>query len=103
METLVQCGEREMSEETGLDLSLGDYRFIDSYSRISTDDFFPIEDKHYVTLFLRAQYLRGIPRNLEPERCEGWDWYKWKDIPKIENFFGPIGNLIKQGYDPFKL
>jgi len=37
-----------------------------------TNDFFPNEDKHYITLFMIAKYKTGEPINTEPEKCEGY-------------------------------
>ncbi|MDP1728571.1 MAG: NUDIX hydrolase [archaeon] len=98
-ETFWNCATRELEEEigfvSGLNYHLSDYNPI-----TITNDFFQKEQKHYVTLYLRADYLKGIAKNKEPEKCEGWAWYDWKKLPEL-NLFIPIRNLIKQGYNPF--
>lgn len=95
LETLENCARREVREETGFDIEL-----IDKYPVATTNDFFENDNKHYITLYLRANYLRGEARVMEPDRCEEWKWYPWKIFPI--NLMTPIENLIKQDYDPFK-
>ncbi len=94
-EEIKDCARREVMEETGLDIEL-----IDKYSIATTNDFFRKENKHYITIFLRGQYLGGQPVNKEPNRCDGWEWYNWNNLPTP--LFLPIQNLLKQGYNPFK-
>jgi len=101
METLEECAEREMFEETELSRACANYSFIDEHACAATNDFFPEKKKHYITLFLRAKYNGGTPINAEPEKCEGWQWHQWEKLPGI-NLFTPVKNLIKQGYNPFK-
>lgn len=100
METLQQCAEREMFEETELSRACANYTFIDEDSCTSTNDFFDKEQKHYVTLYLRAVHMCGEPRVAEPDKCEEWQWYKWEKLPHI-NLFTPVKNLIRRGYNPF--
>ena len=93
-ESFGKCVLREVKEETGLDV-----RLIDEFPIATTNDFFE-EEKHYVTLYLRAAYLQGEPRVIEPDKCERWGWYSWNNFPKP--LFLPVLNLLKQGYNPFK-
>ena len=90
-ESVEDCARRETEEETGLRLKLikpGPY----------TNDLMPSEGRHYVTVFVRASTEPGEPRVLEPEKCEGWAWFKWSALP--ENLFLPLKNLLKQGFAP---
>jgi 8-oxo-dGTP diphosphatase len=100
-ETLCKCGARELEEETGL-IENENYRFMDKNSIRTTNDVFHDENKHYITLFLRARYFNGEPKNMEPEKCEGWRWYNWNQVKEFDNLFLPIRNLIAQNYDPFE-
>lgn len=98
-EEIFGCAERELKEETGL-IILKDYNLIDYYASAATNDFFNTENKHYITLFVRANYKSGKIEQMEPDKCEKWDWFEWNNLPRP--LFTPVINLIKQGYNPFK-
>ncbi len=91
-ETIEDCARREILEETGL--TVGEIKQL-----AFTNDIFPAEGKHYVTLFLITNYLGGELKNLEPEKLERWDWFNWKQMPAP--LFTPITNLLKQNLNPF--
>jgi len=97
-EELYECAYRELREETGL--TLEDYNLVDYHTSAATNDFFRKENKHYITLFLRAEYKSGEIKVMEPDKCEEWKWFQWKKFP--DELFLPVRNLIKQGYNPFK-
>ena len=99
MESLRDCAERELREETGLNLS--SYRFEDVDACAVTNDFFKNENKHYITLYLRAEHIYDEPKIMEPKKCAEWKWYSWEKLPEL-NLFTPVRNLIKQGYNPFR-
>lgn len=85
------CARREVLEETGIairDLRRGPF----------TNDIFADEKKHYVTLFVIADYDSGQVKVLEPTKCEAWGWFGWDEFP--EPLFLPIQNL-RENYCPF--
>jgi len=90
---------REIEEETGLDKM--NLRFIDFNPYVVTNDYFKDEGKHYVTLFMRLAYCSGEIFNMQPEKCDGWEWFEWDKLPS--DLFLPVKNLIGQSYDPFRL
>jgi 8-oxo-dGTP diphosphatase len=92
-ETIEACARREVREETGLSLGglrLGPY----------TNDLFAADGRHYVTLFVIAEYVGGTPQPLEPTKCARWEWFAWHKLP--EPLFLPITNLLRLGFSPLE-
>jgi 8-oxo-dGTP diphosphatase len=92
-ESIEECAARETMEEAGV--SIRNIR-----KAAFTNDLFVKEKKHYVTLFVLADFASGEPKVMEPDKCEKWGWFSWENLPKP--LFLPIANLLKQGFDPFK-
>lgn len=83
-ETLDSCVRRELAEETGvvpLSQKQGPW----------TNDI--MGNKHYVTLWVLVHQFQGTPQLLEPDKCEGWQWFAWDALP--EPLFLTVENLIK--------
>lgn len=89
-ESFEDCAVREVLEETGIILKPKNVRFL-----TATNDFVDEDRKHYVTIFMgyslpvpteeengaRLEPQIGFePRNMEPEKCEGWEWVQWEDL-----------------------
>lgn len=85
-----------MKEETGLDIEKIEFLKV-------TNNLFLEQPRpaHYVVVFVRAVLAdpNQTPQNLEPEKCEGWDWYEWQNLP--HPLFGPIKNMVVDGFNPF--
>ncbi len=96
-ETFKKCALRELEEEAGLK---PENIKLTPLPVAVTNDYFRVDDKHYITVFMKADYLNGKPRNCEPDRCERLGWFEWDNLPAP--LFLPFENLIKQGYNPFK-
>lgn len=91
-EEIEDCASREVREETSIkikNIRMGAF----------TNDIFKKERKHYVTLFVIADYSSGKVKVMEPEKCERWEWFRWDGLP--QPLFMPIQNLLKQKFDPF--
>ena len=89
-EPIEDCAKRELFEETGLtirNIRSGPY----------TNDIFNTEQKHYITLFVIADYDSGVLTVKEPKKCEKWEWFNWSQLPEPK--FLPIQNLIKQKFN----
>lgn len=95
-ETFEECAIRELEEEIGF--KPDNIRLISPYPVAVTNDFFKEENKHYITLFMKANYISGKPVNREPEKCESLDWFGWNSLLKMSLFL-PVRNLIKQRYN----
>jgi len=90
-ETLEACALRELREETGLlasSVELGPY----------SNDVFHEAERHFLTVFVVARGLSGTPRNLEPDKCEGWAWFEWESLPTP--LFKPVQTLLSIGWRP---
>ncbi|XP_031477498.1 nudix hydrolase 1 [Nymphaea colorata] len=96
-ESWEECAAREVKEETGLDIHR--VEFLKVTNNVLRDE---VRPAHYVTILMRAVLVdeaQSTPQNLEPEKCEGWDWYKWSDLPKP--LFGPLALQVQSGFSPF--
>jgi 8-oxo-dGTP diphosphatase len=93
METIEACARRETSEEVGVQVS-------NIQKPVFTEDFFQLENMHYITMLVTTQWKSGEVQLLEPEKCEQWDWFSWDNLPSP--LFLPMQNSINQGYNPFK-
>ncbi|KAL6953896.1 Nudix (Nucleoside diphosphate linked moiety X)-type motif 1 [Sarracenia purpurea var. burkii] len=96
-ESFEECAAREMKEETGLDLEKIEFLTV-------TNHFFSEGAKppvHLVCIYVRAVLAdpHQVPQNLEPEKCGGWGWYDWNNLPKP--LFGPLETMAMAGFDPF--
>jgi len=91
-ESWEDCARRETMEETGL--SIKNVRFV-----TATNDIFPLEGKHYITLFMVADIDSGEAKIMEPEKCEAWEWFEWNDPP--QPLFIATENFYKSGHNPF--
>lgn len=91
-ETPVDCAIRETHEETGITIKNivpGPY---------TNDIFEGSPSKHYITLYMVADYKGGTPKVLEPDKCLEWGWYSWNDLPTP--LFLPIKHLVESGFKP---
>lgn len=91
-ESFAKCVKREVMEEVGIKIKNIKFQTL-------TNDMRPKTKTHYVTLFFTSDYDSGKVKNMEPEKCEGWEWVKWKNLPRP--LFFPIENLLAQNFNPF--
>ncbi len=88
-ESLADCARRETLEEAGVIIS--EPTFI-----ACTNDIF--EDEHFITIYMRAEWVSGNPKVLEPEKMAEWGWFEWSSLPRP--LFMPFENLLKTGFNP---
>ncbi len=86
-ETWEECVVRETSEEVGL--TIKNIRFL-----AATNDVFVTEAKHYITIFMLADWAGGTAQILEPDRCKEIAWFTYETMPK--HVFLPLVNLKRQ-------
>lgn len=83
------CCIREVLEETGIDISNCFIDFLDV-----TNDLFPEEGLHYITLFYYVEISEDVqPKLMEPEKCEFWGWFYRDKAPKP--LFKPLETFLK--------
>ncbi len=87
-ESIADCAAREVFEETALHIKNVQHAAF-------TNDVFVEEQKHYVTLFVTAEYDCGNLDVKEPHKCERWAWFRWDELPSP--LFLPLEHLITQG------
>ncbi|PWA86044.1 NUDIX hydrolase domain-like protein (chloroplast) [Artemisia annua] len=92
-ESFEECAAREVKEETGLDIK--DIELLTATNNLLSDSV------HMVAIYMRAHLLdpNQTPQNIEPEKCEGWEWYDLKNFP--EPMFGPLREMLLGGFNPF--
>ena len=41
----------------------------------------------------------GEPENTEPEKCHGWEWQPWNELPAP--LFWPLADAVAMSFNPF--
>ena len=90
-ESFEECAMREVLEETGLEVS--SLEFV-----TCTNDVFPVEKKHYITVYMKAIAKNTDAQILEPDKMVDWQWFDWDNLPTP--LFLPIHNLLKTNFRP---
>ncbi|TSC62841.1 MAG: 7,8-dihydro-8-oxoguanine triphosphatase [Parcubacteria group bacterium Athens0416_74] len=90
-ESWEECAAREALEETGVEIQ--NIRFM-----TATNDIYPEEHTHYVTLHMRADWKSGEGENREPDKAQKVEWRDWDNLP--EPLMVACSNFKKNGYNP---
>jgi 8-oxo-dGTP diphosphatase len=102
-ESWEDCAIREVQEEMGIAIHHVQWGHV-------TNDIMMIEPnakKHYVTIFMMAECVDedARPRNMEPEKCEGWESFSWSQLllaiqeygsSSHPQLFGPLQKLVEE-------
>lgn len=95
-ESWEECARREVLEECNLQLEAPIFGHV-------TNDPMPDQKKHYVTIFMlatcKATDPLQIPKNMEPDKCLGWNSYSWDELERCQqqgDLFGPLDMLVQQ-------
>lgn len=73
-ESWEQCAEREIMEETGM-------RIANLRLFAVTNDLFQEEAKHYVTIWMRSDWVANEPVVTEPDKYINLEWRTFDDLP----------------------
>ena len=82
---------REVKEECGLDIFPGRY--------VWTEEAF--DPEHHVILYYYAilDNKSKEPKNIEPQKCEGWHWFPIDDPPfPLWHYLGELIKLLNKRY-----
>jgi len=93
LERADECICRELKEELDLNIKPSQIELI-----AITDDLQQKENIHYVHITFRINIGNQEPKNLETDKCSGFDWFSLDKLPK--SIFGPhqkILNTINSG------
>jgi len=93
-ESITRCAQREVMEETGLKINaLRHLGFIDKP--------FLVGQRQYITLLVSSDYESGEVQTREPDKCESWSWFDYRQLPSP--LFEPITIFLSQqsGSPPF--
>lgn len=89
------CAQREVQEETNLDLPLNDIRLLTATNNIMWE-----ERKHYVTVFMWCEIEPESIHNvkvMEPHKLQGdWEWLTAEELSSKTPLFSPLRRFIGQ-------
>jgi 8-oxo-dGTP diphosphatase len=86
-ETWEECAKREVMEETGMQVT--NVRFMSA-----TNDIFTDKGKHYVSIWVEADWLEGEPAITEPDKCKAQQWHDFTTLPSP--LFEPCWQNLRQ-------
>lgn len=72
-ESFEECGIRETQEEAGIKIKNIKFLCLANYSRH--------DNRQDILVGLIADWESGEHKIMEPEKCEGWDWYDLDNLP----------------------
>jgi 8-oxo-dGTP diphosphatase len=84
-ETFEHRGRQEVKEETGVEIR-------DITFRVITNDVFEVEHKHFITVWMEAQYVSGEAKVTAPYEESEVGWFTWNTLP--QPLFLPLQHLL---------
>lgn len=96
-ETWEECVMRELFEECGEDILVTIQPHGAQKALFVTNDIMPQYGKHYITIFMLAKWITGEPVNMEPNKCEGWEWITYDQLAALAQH-GECANWIPMDY-----
>ncbi len=89
MESFEDCAIRETKEECGVEIKNIRLLYVTNIRKYAP--------KHYVHIGLIADWASGEPQTLEPEKCDGWEWFDIDNLPT-----GPTFEFCNRAFDAYK-
>lgn len=86
-ESWEETAKREAVEETGL--TVDNVRFV-----ALTNDLFPSDDKHYITIWVKCDWISGEPTITEPDKWVDQEWRTFQTLPSP--LFEPCWKNLRQ-------
>ncbi|MCB9806109.1 NUDIX domain-containing protein [Candidatus Nomurabacteria bacterium] len=77
-ETIIECAQRELKEELGIDFLKEDLAIICVFDELS---FIDSDNRHGVGIGLKARYSGQEIKLMEPEKCVEWKWFSKGNLP----------------------
>ncbi len=71
-ESFEDCAAREVLEETGL--------HVNNQKIVTTTNDFD-DDRHYVTVWIKCDWVSGLPTVTEPDKFKNFKWHTLNDLP----------------------
>ena len=72
-ESIEECAKREAREEAGIEIKNIKFLCLSSLKKY--------KGKHYIDIGLKAEWVKGKPKVMESEKCEGFEWYDLNNLP----------------------
>ncbi|KAL1568491.1 geranyl diphosphate phosphohydrolase-like [Salvia divinorum] len=94
-ESFEECAYREVKEETGLEI-----KRVEKLTIVNNAILEP-KPMHLIAVIMRAVLADPNQEaiNMEPEKCDGWNWYDWDHLPSP--LLLTLETAILGGLNPF--
>jgi 8-oxo-dGTP diphosphatase len=92
-EKAIDSMKREIKEEVGVDVSIWGYL-------PHTDHIIKKEHQHWIAINYLAKIKKGIPKIMEPDKCDKLEWFTLNKLPlkMVKNTKESINNYLKGKY-----
>ncbi len=74
LESFEDCARREVAEECGIEIKNIRFLYVTNVTEYAP--------KHYVHIGLIADWAKGEPKNMEPDKGSDWGWYSLDNLPQ---------------------